>query len=163
MIKMKKLAILFILIAIGTTGCDDFLEEEVRGVISPDNFYNSDIEAVQAANGLYDTFHSNSLYGQWQGIHNFTYFGADVLAPSRVFGGNAAITNYEITESNFANAYGVWQNLFRVVGDANSVLVNVTENPNLSQATINEVTGEALFFRAFAYYHLTALWGDVPY
>ena len=79
---MKKLIILLLLAV--SAGCDEFLEEDVRGIISPDNFYNSDTEAIQAANGLYDSFQSNNLYGQWQGINNFTYFGADVIAPSRV-------------------------------------------------------------------------------
>ena len=102
---MKKLIIVFALI--GFAGCDEFLEEDVRGIISPDNFYNSDTEAIQAANGLYDAFQSTHLYGQWQGINNFTYFGADIIAPSRVFGGNAAITDYILTETNYANAYTV--------------------------------------------------------
>ena len=158
---MKKLIILLVLI--GFTGCDEFLEEDVRGIISPDNFYNSDTEAIQAANGLYDAFQSNSLYGQWQGINNFTYFGADVIAPSRVFGGNAAITDYALTETNYANAYIVWRELFRVVGDANSVIANVRDNENLSNEIQTRVIGESLFMRAFAYYHLTVLWGDVPF
>ncbi|MDN5217412.1 RagB/SusD family nutrient uptake outer membrane protein [Fulvivirgaceae bacterium BMA12] len=158
---MKKLIILLLLI--GFAGCDEFLEEDVRGIISPNNFYNSDTEAIQAANGLYNTFQSNNLYGQWQGISNFTYFGADVIAPSRVFGGNAAITNYTLTETNYANAYTVWRELFRVVGDANAVIVNVRDNENLSAAVRNQVIGESLFMRAFAYYHLTVLWGDVPF
>lgn len=158
---MKKLIIVFALI--GFAGCDEFLEEDVRGIISPDNFYNSDTEAIQAANGLYDAFQSTHLYGQWQGINNFTYFGADIIAPSRVFGGNAAITDYILTETNYANAYTVWRELFRVVGDANAVIANVQDNENLSEEIRRRVIGESLFMRAFAYYHLTVLWGDVPF
>ena len=158
---MKKLIIL--LLSIGLSGCDEFLEEDVRGIISPDNFYNSDVEAIQAVNGLYDGFQSNNLYGQWQGINNFTYFGADIIAPNRVFGGNSAITDYTLTETNYANAYAVWRELFRVVGDANSVIGNVQGNENLSDEIRNRVIGESLFMRAFAYYHLTVLWGDVPF
>lgn len=160
---MKKIILSIILFAVVVTGCRDFLQEDVRGVISPDNFYHSDIEAKQAANGLYDTFHSRSLYGDWQGINTFTYFGADVIATNRPFGGNSAITNYTMTESNYANAYSVWQELFRVVGDANSVLSNIISNSDLSKETVSTTTGEALFMRAFAYYHLTVLWDDVPY
>ena len=31
--------------------CDDFLEEDPRGILSTDNFYNNDREAILASNG----------------------------------------------------------------------------------------------------------------
>ncbi len=55
---MKKLLILFL--ALNLTSCEDFLSENVRGIISPNNFYNSDQEAIQAANGLYLGFRTGT-------------------------------------------------------------------------------------------------------
>jgi hypothetical protein len=43
------------------------------------------------------------------------------------------------------------------------VIENVTDNPDISSKVQKQVIGEALFLRSFAYYHLTNLWGDVPY
>jgi hypothetical protein len=145
------------------SGCDDFLKEEVRGIINPRNFYTSDAEAILAVNGVYSDLRQNGLYGNWQGIHNFTQIGADELESSRVFGGNEQIQAYTLTESNYANARNLWELLYRLIGDANSVINNVTGNANVSQAVQHQVTGEALFLRSLAYYHLTNLWGDVPY
>lgn len=162
---MKKVYIIILtfILGFGIQGCDEFLKEDVRGIISPNNFYNSDQEAIQAANGLYGIFQGNGLYGQWQGLNNFVLFGADEVIPNRTFGGNAAIVNYTMNESNYSNAYTMWQDLYRVVVSANSVLENVDGNENLSAGVIKQVTGETLFMRALAYYHLTALWGDVPF
>ncbi|MCR9063488.1 MAG: RagB/SusD family nutrient uptake outer membrane protein [Cytophagales bacterium] len=158
---MKKIFIL--LAALSLSSCDDFLAENVRGVISPANFYNSDQEAIQAANGLYQGFRAKNLYGGWQGISAWTFFGSDEMMPSRIFGGLAPIMDYNLTETNYGNAYIVWRDLFAIVGDANSVIANVESNEKLSEAIRNQTVGEAYFLRALAYYHLTALWGDVPF
>lgn len=159
--QMKK--ILLILLALTFTSCEDFLSENVRGVISPNNFYNSDQEAIQAANGLYLDFNSSNLYDNWQGISAYTYFGTDEVMPNRLFGGLSQIMNYDMTETNYGNAYGIWQDLYSVIGDANSVLANVRDNPKITKTTKDRVLGEAYFLRALAYYHLTSLWGDVPF
>lgn len=158
---MKKLLILFL--ALSLSSCEDFLSENVRGIISPANFYNSDQEAIQAANGLYLGFRTGNLYQGWNGLTTFMFFGSDEMMPSRIFGGLAPIMDYNLTETNYANAYGIWANLYGVVGDANSVIANVQDNERLSPAIRNQVLGEAYFLRGLAYYHLTSLWGDVPF
>jgi starch-binding outer membrane protein, SusD/RagB family len=158
---MKRLFL--ILVVLSLTSCEDFLSENVRGVISPNNFYNSDQEAIQAANGLYLGFRSGNLYQGWQGITAYTLFGSDELMPSRVFGGLSQIMDYNLTETNYGNAYGIWQDLYGVVGDANSVIANVQGNARISEPIQQQVLGEAYFLRALAYYHLTSLWGDVPF
>ena len=157
---MKKLIIL--ILAIGLSSCDDFLKENVRGIISPNNFYNSDPEAIQAANGLYVTFRSN-IYRNWQGISAWQYFGTDEIMPSRIFGGLAAIMDYNLTETNYGNAYGMWQDLYRVVGDANSVIANLSDNDRVSVAIRDRSLGEAYFLRAFIHFYLANLFGDIPY
>lgn len=157
---MKKLIILFL--AFSLTSCDDFLQENVRGIISPNNFYNSDPEAIQAANGLYVTYR-DFIYRNWQGVSAWQYFGTDEIMPSRIFGGLAAIMDYNLTETNYGNTYQLWRDFYRVVGDANSVIANLTDNESISQAVKNRSLGEAYFLRALAYHNMTSIWGDVPF
>ena len=165
----NTVSILFIFLLSGVFSCQDFLEEDTRGIINPDNFYTSDEEAILAVNGLYKGFVGDGifggthLYGSWISLQFWTIYGADEIGPNRQFGGLEPIQNYTLTESNYGNARLVWQSLYRVVGDANSVINNVTDNPNLSAAISKRVRGEALFLRSFAYYHLTNIWGAVPY
>ncbi|SHM76528.1 Starch-binding associating with outer membrane [Cyclobacterium lianum] len=144
-------------------GCESFLEEEVRGIIDPSTFYQSDEEAVLAVNGIYLNLRQNGFYGNWQGIHTFTQLGADVLESSRQFGGNEPMQNYTLTQSNYSNARQLWQLIYRMIGDANSVITNIENSPNISAAVKDQSIGEALYLRSYAYYHLSNLWGDVPY
>ena len=167
---MKKIICLFIIIVFSSlTACEDFLKEETRGTINPSNFYASDEEAILAINGLYKgfigdgAFGSTDLYSYWAGITFWTVYGADEVGPNRQQGLVEPIQNYTLTESNYGNARGVWQALYRIVGDANSVIASVTDNPNISSALQKRIIGEANFLRGFAYYHLTNIWGAVPY
>ena len=153
----------------GLCACQDFLEEDTRGIINPNDFYASDEEAILAANGLYRGLTSGvrgnngRMYGFWVGIQFWTIYGADEVGPNRQQGLVEPIQNYTLTESNYGNARDIWQSLYRTVGDANSVLTNTADNPNLSDDIRNQVRGEALFVRSFIYYHLTNIWGAVPY
>jgi hypothetical protein len=167
---MKKIVYIFIIIFISSlSACEDFLQEETRGIINPRTFYTSDEEAILAINGLYKGFigsggyGSTDLYSNWGGIYLWTTYGADIVGPNRPHGTVEPIQNYTLSESNYGNGRGVWQALYRIVGDANSVIANVRDNPNLSSDIKNRITGEAIFLRGFAYYHLTNIWGAVPY
>nr|WKN37327.1 RagB/SusD family nutrient uptake outer membrane protein [Tunicatimonas sp. TK19036] len=167
---MKKfIYILLVVFLSGITACEDFLEEKTRGIINPGNFYTSDEEAILAINGVYKGFVGSGgfglgdLYSYWAGIQFWTVYGTDEVGPNRQQGLVEPIQNYTLTESNYGNGRNVWQSLYRIVGDANSVIANVTDNPNLSPEIQSRITGEAMFLRGFAYYHLTNIWGAVPY
>ena len=167
---MKTILYLLLLISLNVMyGCQEFLEEDTRGIINPSNFYTSDEEAILAVNGLYKGFVGDGgfglgdLYSYWAGIQFWTVYGTDEVGPTRQQGLVEPIQNYTLTESNYGNARNVWQSLYRIVGDANSVITNVTDNPNISSEIQGRVSGEAIFLRSFAYYHLTNIWGAVPY
>lgn len=142
--------------------CQDFLKEDPRNLLSPDHFFNSDAEATAAVNGLYFGLSDGNLYRN-RGIDDFYINGADVVGPSRKFGGVEVIQSYTISEANYGSARSAWQALYRIVQDANLILAKITDNPNLSENARQQAMGETLFIRSLAYYHLTNLWGDVPY
>ena len=149
-------------------GCSDFLAEEPRDIVSPDNFYNSDAELKVAVNGLYDIYQGNALYGKI-GLDRFYENGADVIGPNRPFGQVEAIQSYTLNEGSIsdisqgAGAPLTWQDLYKIIQDANLILARVGEGENVSPAARDQYVGETLFLRSLAYYHLTNLWGDVPF
>lgn len=143
-------------------GCDDFLKEDPRGLLSPENFFNSDAETNAAVNGLYTDLYDGNLY-RGRGLDDFYINGADEIGPNRKFGGVEPIQSYTITESHYGSARGAWEGLYRIVQDANLILENIQDNSNLSEEGKNRAMGETLFLRSLAYYHLTNLWGNVPY
>ena len=112
-----------------------------------------------ASNGLYRVLQRGSLY-RTRGLDNYYVNGADLVGPSRNVNGN--IHNYLIDEG-VSDGNGTWGALYEIVRNANDIIARVESNENLSEAIRNQVLGEAYFMRALAYFHLTNLWGDVPY
>jgi hypothetical protein len=140
-------------------GCDSFLEEDYRSGITTDNFFNNDAEAELAVNGLYRLLHSTALY-KTRGIDDFYTHGADVVGPSRNV--NGTVHNYLIAEG-VGDGEGTWNKLYELARNSALFLSSIDGNENLSEAARNQAVGEILFMRALCYYHLTNIWGDVPY
>ncbi|MFB9056886.1 RagB/SusD family nutrient uptake outer membrane protein [Mariniflexile ostreae] len=157
-----KISIIMIfLMFFATLGCSDFLEEDLRDKVTIDNFFNSDAEAVLAVNGLYRVIHSLELYRTSNnGLDDMYMFGADLVGANRAE--NLEVHNYTFNESS-TDPYGTWKKLYELARNAALFLENIDGNEKLSLEMRNQAVGEILFFRALAYYHLTNIWGDVPY
>lgn len=154
--KLKYCLLTFAILLLSACG-EGFLDEEVRSQTSPTNFFNNDAEGELAVNGVYQFLHNNNLYRQ-RGIDNYYTHGADVVGPSRNV--NGAIHNYLIAEG-VADGNGTWIQLYKIVNNSTEFLANIDGNEKISSR--DRYVGELLFLRALAYYHLTNLWGDVPY
>jgi len=57
---------------------------------------------------------------------------------------------------------GYWGNLYQYIYGANSVLEGLDNNSLISAPVKQQLIGEAKFIRAFSYFYLTNLFGDVP-
>jgi len=156
----KILSVLLITLAL--FGCEEFLQEDPRDLLSPNNFFNSDAEAKAYINGIYATYMFNSSLYNVVGLSRYYMFGTDLINPNRYGGEGKDFSLYTITEGNNPTQ-GTWQNLYRVIQDCNIVLDRIEENENISEDGYKQTRGEALFLRALAYYHLTNIWKDVPY
>jgi hypothetical protein len=149
-------------------GCDSYLEEEPKAITSPDTFFNTIEEFELAIVGLYDTWAQNYLHGNI-GLYRFTENGADIVGPNRNFGQVEPIMSYSLSESSInaisqgAGAPLSWQGLYSIILNTNTILSKLELNDVISQANKDVIEAETLFHRAYAYYYLTNLWGDVPY
>ncbi|MFH5832135.1 RagB/SusD family nutrient uptake outer membrane protein [Halalkalibaculum sp. DA384] len=167
--KNFKFNIILIVLLVGSSfSCDNFLAEEPRDIVSPSNFFNSSAEVKSAVNGLYTIYKNNSLHAKI-GLDRFYENGADVIGPNRLFGQVEPIQNYTLNEGNVGDisqgggAPLTWQDLYRVIQNSNIILASVEGNENIRPEDRDQFIGETLFMRSYSYYHLTNLWGDVPY
>lgn len=148
--------------------CENFLAEEPRSLVAPEVFFNSDAEAKSAIVGLYNVYKNNSIWGK-VGLDRYYENGSDTIGPNRVFGQVTPIQNYTLGEGNISDisqgggAPLTWQDLYRIIVNANQIIDRVQDNEKISPAGRDQFIGEALYLRSEAYYHLTNLWGDVPY
>jgi hypothetical protein len=63
---------------------------------------------------------------------------------------------------NNAAGDGFWTPLYNVVYRANAAIEGITASTSLTSAARDQLLGEAKFLRAFCYFYLVNLYGDVP-
>ena len=152
---MNKFNILIaMLVCLNICGCSDFLEEDPKGKLTTDNFYNSESDARQAINGVY-----RRLSDSWVTGYNIKQIANDLLKRAS-WDEASGLSNFTYGSENTYIA-GMWQNHYAVIKDCNSVIDNVTAN----KEKINNwerYVGQAHGIRAFLYFDLVRWFGDVP-
>ena len=152
---MNKFNILIaMLVCLNICGCSDFLEEDPKGKLTNDNFYNSESDARQAINGVY-----RRLSDSWVTGYNIKQIPNDLLKRAS-WDEASGLSNFTYGSENTYIA-GMWQNHYAVIKDCNSVIDNVTAN----KEKINNwerYVGQAHGIRAFLYFDLVRWFGDVP-
>lgn len=152
---MNKFNILIaMLVCLNICGCSDFLEEDPKGKLTTDNFYNSESDARQAINGVY-----RRLSDSWVTGYNIKQIPNDLLKRAS-WDEASGLSNFTYGSENTYIA-GMWQNHYAVIKDCNSVIDNMTAN----KEKINNwerYVGQAHGIRAFLYFDLVRWFGDVP-
>ena len=158
----NKIIFLFPLLLIGA--CKDaFLEKNPLIGVTEENFYRTEADAVAAINAAYAP-----LQFQLSPAGHFRWFWGDIMSDDSSKGGSGdndandllqletfrGPTNTEMLESEWgANYEGVYR--------ANVVLEKVP--PIEMNARLKaRILGEAKFIRAWNYYNLVIMFGDVP-
>jgi starch-binding outer membrane protein, SusD/RagB family len=158
------------------TGCQkDFLDEKPLAIIAPDNLYVNKSGFESGLYGLYNLvrrerggidggFNSNTTNDMYItpafiGVDNaFAPFPAGGNAPERMFNNFGVLLNP--AQGYLANC---WAWLYQTINAANTI-IGRSENPGITWTASEkaQIVGEARLVRAWAYRHLTYLWGDVP-
>jgi hypothetical protein len=165
---MKKY-ILFLTLCCLTAfyACDDFLELEPHSQsIAIENsdadsiYFKSASELESALAGAYGDF-KNEYY-------QLDYFvNGDAQSDDAYAGGdnpdNFQIDDYQLDAVN-RNVSRDWAYLYSTIGKVNNIINNAADvtDPDLTPERLDEIIGEASFIRAFMYFQLVQLWGDVP-
>ena len=165
--KTKNI-ILYIFAIFSCISCEKYLEEEPRDIIAPENFFATDADARQSITGLYALIKNNSIYGQ-AGLDNWYDNGVDIIEPNRSHPIFEAMGNYTLnavtagTSNQLMSVSDTWQNLYRVILNANVIIDRVDGNEAISEDVQSDIVAQARFMRALSYWHITNLWGDAPF
>lgn len=152
--------LLFVLLL---SSCNEALIEKPLDRVSPNQFFNSDNEAISAVNGVYSRLTTQFGVEGSIDLGYWTHLGTDLALPTGGREANYIAHSYTLSASNTSNLADLWRYLYRVIGDANLVINRVGQSTKISAPIRQRVVGEALFLRAYAYYWLTIMWGDVPF
>ena len=154
--------ILFILLLSFATGCgEDYLQEENRTSITQDNYFTSAAQAQSAVDGIYAQLRT-FLDGYRYGEHPFV--AIELLVGHATTLGQSDFNAELIAHTTGTNSpvfENVWVDLYNGVANANLAINRIPE-VSMDEARKQALLGEAHFLRAFYYYYLVRLYGDIP-
>ncbi len=165
--KRENIILSFLLVLI-SLGCSEFLEEEPRDIVAPENFFASESDARSAVTGIYAILKNNSIYGQ-VGLDVFYDNGADIIEPNRNISFVEPIGDYILDEAladvsvQKMSVSDTWKDFYKIILNANIILDRVEGNPDIPSAAQTDIIADVLFLRSLVYWHITNLWGDAPY
>lgn len=151
----------FIIAALlGTTSCKKFVEigAPPTQVLFEDAF-KTDASAQSTVLGLYSN--NNGAVGAGSLYSFLTGISADDLQYNATDASYLELSSNAITNTN-ALAANNWQFSFAFIKNANNVISGLTTATALTPSMKSQLLGEAKFMRAFAYFYLVNLYGDVP-
>ena len=139
-------------LALGMASCQDFLNRPTEDNYNVDNFYQNDAQVEQGVNYLY-----NSPWYDFQ--RAFIKIG-EVMSGNMYWGSSPYLTfTTNGTDGDLVNmSYSLWA----VNGHANTVITNILNSEGPSQAAKNKAIGEALTWKAMAYFYMVRTFGEVP-
>ena len=163
--KNYKFTFLIILGILGIlTSCS--LEEEPP-FLANENVYSSASNATSTLFGIYEAMVQYEYYGNE--FLFLTNVNSGLMVTRRT--GNRNNNSYNSTLSSLNPASGLvaiensWIGIYQTIGRANDAINSATvfDSPSTSdELVINDVIGQAYFVRAFNYFNLVRLWGEVP-
>ncbi|MGQ1910363.1 RagB/SusD family nutrient uptake outer membrane protein [Marinifilum sp. RC60d5] len=163
MIKyISKIAVLLILIVF--TACEDsFLSPEPTGVISSDDFFNDDTELEAGLINMYDGIQgvNSTSTSDNHGImyeYFLTEMRSDNTKTKSSEGEDAQFESFTVEATN-GRVSNYYDSFYNIIYRANLVLENLGV---ASEEAKGAFEGEAKFVRAYAYFNLVRLFGDVP-
>ncbi len=139
-------------LALGLASCQDFLNRPTEDNYNVDNFYKNDEQVEQGVNYLY-----NSPWYDFQ--RGFIKVG-EVMSGNMYWGSSPYLTfTTNGTDGDLVNmSYSLWA----VNGHANTVITNILNSEGPSQAAKNKAIGEALTWKAMAYFYMVRTFGEIP-
>lgn len=157
----KKIRIFLLLLVLAASqSCEKFVDIPPPPVdISKEAIFSNDQTAISVINSFYGTYRSVEIaeYGGLLGDELVHWPGGD---ENKFFYYTNNVSNGNTR--NAGNSVPVWEWYWRGIYDLNLVLESVNEGSKLSPGVIKQLRGEAYFNRAFNYFYLAGLYGDLP-
>lgn len=153
---MKKYLI-YILVAALPTSCSDFLDLQPEFQVSEGSFYKSPKDFETALIGNYadlQIYNASLLY-----LGDLTTDNAEIQWTF------PTASEVECDEVNLTAANGflntVWNTCFSTITGSNNVLSRI-DGLDFNESLKNQLKGESLFLRAYSYFYLVRIFGDLP-
>lgn len=167
-VTATKLILVFLFVIL--ISCNKLVEVDSPVTsLTSDNVYTNDATASSVFIGLYAGFSTTSPVRAFSinSISLISGLSADELT---LFGGsannNTALVQYYLNKltsgSATSSSQALWSDFFTKIYTVNIALERLAASDKLTTTVQRQLMGEAKFLRAFFYFYLVNLYGDVP-
>ncbi|MBG47006.1 MAG: RagB/SusD family nutrient uptake outer membrane protein [Pseudozobellia sp.] len=162
--KIYKNPIRFIAVFISislATACSDFLDEEDESNFTTDTYFTKAEHAESAVNGIYQPLIPITESGFGGGTWLMLEFATGLANTSLGQATNIYLVKDLINNSD--NGYGssYWTEYYRGISRANLAIEKIPDI-NMDETEKQKYLGEAKFFRAYYYFGLVRMFGNIP-
>jgi len=165
--KLKYNILALILIGIGMSSCEGFLDVESKTEVTTENYYKTIDDAERALIAAYDGWQYTSSSG------SVAFYVASEVMSDECFGGtgNTDARNYQVIDrfdlsqsSGDVNIFDVtWQDYYAGIFRCNTLLEKMEQIDWKEQTDVrNRIEGETRTLRAIMYFDMVRLFGNIP-
>ena len=154
--KLKLATILGIPLII--MGCS--LEEDTYSIYTPETFYSNDFQVLSSLSGIYRNF--AGITGMGAEYRTLELSADQVVVQAKIQGWWGGDAFWQLMEHNWNPDHSyitaTWNTFFRTVGQTNGLLASLDD----SSFDVSGPIAELRSLRAYAYFYLMDLFGNVP-
>jgi hypothetical protein len=158
--KIKLIIAFTAMILLGA--CKDFLEDQPESVLTQVNFYTTPARINQGVMGCYEGM-ATVMKDEWR----FTEIRSDNTCVATT--GTSGVDRVDYcdlaffrTSTSLPMMQQYWYKLFQNISNVNAILPSVADNSYVTVETQRaQYEAELLFIRAYHYYTLVNIWGDM--
>jgi len=122
--------------------------------------YSTNQTAAAAVTGIYQTMAGNTVGGNFYGISALLGLSADEFT---LYPNSDPILNQTYTNALLSSTpIPFWSQLYNCIYQANSAIDGLSAYSGVTSAMKQQLIGETKFIRAFCYFYLVNIFGDVP-
>lgn len=157
--KANKYILSLLLVCGLASSCDSILDiDPPTDSMTDTEIYSSEETIAIAASGLYtNNFLNNSIY--YQMLEQVLGMTSDETRTNNINFAEYEIGGYTSVTQWFTN---LWSLPYRTIYHANDFIINVEGTNLMNEQKRNVFLSEARFFRAYSYFLLVNIFGDVP-
>ncbi|MBC8053912.1 MAG: RagB/SusD family nutrient uptake outer membrane protein [Sphingobacteriaceae bacterium] len=166
MTKNIKFSFLAFILLLSATSCNKWLELKPQDGIIREDFWKTKEQLRSAVFGAYSSLLAvpEKRPGLMQNMLVWGELRADMMGIGSSFTNNDM--DYKNNEILPNSVYSNWATLYNTINVCNTVIEfgpTVRDNDKtISEAEVNEYLAEAYGLRAYMYFYLLRLWGEVP-
>jgi hypothetical protein len=161
-LKKYRIGYSLLVLTILISSCKKDLVEKDKGQFVKSNYFTTASQAQTFVTGIYQKlylFQTGDAYGESPFITLELFAGHATSLGQSVNNNNVINNRTDAVNPGFED---VWQNSYNAISNANIALANIQGITPFADADKKKLLGEVYFLRAFFYYHLVRLYGDVP-